>query len=344
LQRTDLEARMRHFDLTARPGADRTVRALLAAALIGTLLVLAACGGSDESSSTTSASSASGAAKTTAGDGQPAGTVEDQLGFDQAGLIARQSRVEAAIGQCMSNEGFEYVPIDPLAQRAALVGSSRLSDEDFLQQFGYGISTLWGRGNPQADPNQSIRASLGAADRRAYDRTLWGENKGASFSEAIENGHFDRLGGCTLEATEQVFGGAQVLIKLQGKLDVLDERILEDQRMVRAIESWSLCMADAGFRYEDPEEIDADLFKRMETIVGPLPGQFATGPPAGEKAQPYDRTALRDLQREEVAIARADFTCEEKRIAPVEEVVRPQYEAQFRRQNQGLISSVRPVR
>ena len=138
-------------------------------------------------------------------------------------------------------------------------------------------------------PERSASARASApADRRAYDRTLWGENKGASFTEAIENGHFDRLGGCTLTATERVFGGAQVLTQLQGKLDVLDERILEDQRMVRAIESWASCMADAGFRYEDPEEIDADLFTRMEKLVGPLPGQFATGPPAGEKAQSYD--------------------------------------------------------
>ena len=244
----------------------------------------------------------------------------------------------------MRNEGFEYVPVDPLAQRAALVGSSRLSDEDFLNQFGYGISTLWGRGKAEADPNSSIRASLGAADRRAYDRTLWGENRGASFTEAIENGHFDRLGGCTLTATEKVFGGAQVLTSLQGKLDALDDRILEDARMVKAIESWSECVADAGFRYEEPDEIDSDLFARMEKLVGPLPGQFATGPPAGQKAQSYDPAALRELQGEEVAIAKADWACEKSRILPVENEVRPQYEAQFRRQNQSLIQSVRPVR
>jgi hypothetical protein len=335
---------MRHPDLS-HPAAPRIgVRVLLTAVALCAALGLAACG-SDEGGSSSS-KPADAASTSTAKDagGQPAGTVEDQLGFDQAGLIARQSRVEAAVGECMKNEGFDYVPIDPLAQRAALLGSSRISDEDFLKQFGYGISTLWGRGSTEADPNQRIRATLPPADRRAYDRTLWGENKGASFTEAIENGRFDRLGGCTLKATERVFGGAQVLTQLQGKLDQLDERILEDQRMVRAIESWSTCMADAGFRYEDPEEIDADLFRRMEKIVGPLPGQFATGPPAGQKAPAYDRAALRALQREEVAIARADAACEEKRIAPVESNVRPQYEALFRRQNRGLVSKVRPVR
>jgi hypothetical protein len=310
----------------------------LAALGAAAALALAACGGED-SSGGGNASSAERAAKQA-----EKGPVEDQLGFDTAGILARQSRVEAAISTCMKDQGFDYVPIDPLAQRAAVLGTSRLSDDDFLQQFGYGISTLWGRGRVEADPNQRLRASLPPADRRAYDRALWGENAGATFTEAVDSGHFDRLGGCTKRATEAVFGGAQVLTQLQGRLDQLDERILEDQRMVRAIEAWAECMAKAGHRYEDPEAVDADLFRRMERIVGPLPGQFATGPAPGEKPPPYDRSALAALQREEVAIARADAACEEKHIAPVEDQVRPQYEAQFRQQNRGLIGQIRPVR
>jgi hypothetical protein len=236
------------------------------------------------------------------------------------------------------------VPIDPLAQRAAIVGSTRLSDEDFVQQFGYGISTFWGRGGGQADPNERIRAALPPADRRAYDRTLWGENRGATFSEAVDSGDFTKLGGCTRKATEQVFGGARLLTRLQGKLDQLDERILEDQRMVRALERWTSCMAKKGYRYEDPDDIDEELLNRMEKIVGPLPGPFATGPPPGEKPQPYNRAALAKLQRDEIAIGRADYACEHTYITPVENVVRPQYEADFRRSNQALIGEVKPVR
>jgi hypothetical protein len=326
----------------SNPSPDRpprlAVRAALSLVLVGAAIALAACGGSDSGG----ASAASSSSSTTGS--QSGASVEDQLGFDEAGILARQSRVEAAIAQCMKNEGFDYVPIDPFAQRAALVGSARLSDADFLKQFGYGISTLWGHGNPQADPNQRLRATLGPADRRAYDRALWGDNKGATFSEAVDSGRFDRLGGCTLKATESVFGGAQVLTQLQGKLDDLDDRILEDRRMVKAVANWSSCMAQAGYRYDDPDEIDADLFKRMEKIVGPIPGQFATGPAAGEKPRAYNHTALAKLQREEVAIAQRDNSCEQKKIAPVESVVRPEFEARFRERNRGLISRIRPVR
>ena len=306
---------------------------VLSILLLGAALGLAACGGDDSASS-----------QPTSSKKQPSGPVEDQLGFDTAGIMARQSRVEADIRECMKAQGFDYVPIDPFAQRAAVTGASRLSDEDFLKQFGYGISTLWGRGGAQADPNQRLRAGMSAADRRAYDRALWGENPGATFQAAVDSGDFTKLGGCTRKATETVFGGAQVITQLQGKLDQLDERILEDQRMVRALQRWTACMADAGFRYEDPDEVDTDLTKRMEKIVGPLPGPLATGPASGAKPAPYDHVALATLQREEIAIARADFACERKEITPVESVVRPQYEAQFRQRNQTLISQVKPVR
>jgi hypothetical protein len=306
---------------------------VLALLALSAALALAACGGDD-----------SAPTKQDSSKRQPSGPVEDQLGFDTAGIMARQSRVEADIRECMKAQGFDYVPIDPFAQRAAVTGVSRLSDEDFLEQFGYGISTLWGRGGAQSDPNQRLRAGLGPADRRAYDRALWGENPGATFQAAVDSGDFTKLGGCTRKATETVFGGAQVLTQLQGKLDQLDERILEDQRMVRAVERWTACMAKAGYRYDDPDEIDADLTKRMERIVGPIPGPFATGPASGHKPVPYDHAALARLQREEVAIARADYACERKEITPVESKVRPQYEAQFRQRNQALISRIKPLR
>jgi hypothetical protein len=293
-------------------------------------LAVAACGGNG-----------GGAAKSSS---TPSGNVEDQLGFDQAGIMARQSRVEAAIRDCMKQQGFDYVPVDPFAERAAVTGASRLSDDDFLKQFGYGISTLWGRGGAQADANQRIRASLSRADRRAYDRALWGDNPGATFSAAVDSGDFTKLGGCTAKATRTVFGGAQVLTQLQNKLDQLDERIASDQRMVRAVERWSSCMAAAGYQYEEPDDIDGDLMKRMERIVGPVPGPSATGPGEGQKPPPYDHAALAALQHDEVNIARADYACERKYITPVESKVRPQYEAEFRQRNQSLLSQVKPVR
>jgi len=228
-----------------------------------------------------------------------------------------------------------------VAQRAALTGMARMTDEVFLEQFGYGICTLFGRAQAQADPNDRIRKSLSPADRAAYDRTLWGESPGLTFSEAIDSDAASELGGCTKQATEKVFGGAAVLAKIQGKFDELEQRITQDQRMVRAVEKWSKCMADQGYRYEEPEEIDTDMIKRFKAIVGAGVQPGATAPPT--RGTTYDRAALAALQREEVKIANADLACEKRNITPVELEVRPQYEAAFRKQNRQLLDQVRPV-
>jgi hypothetical protein len=267
--------------------------------------------------------------------------LEDQLGFSESGVIERQSRVEGRIRDCMKAQGFDYVPLDPLAQRAALTGKARMTDEEFLEQFGYGISTLFGRGTQESDPNARLRRSLGAADRAAYDRSLWGDNPGLTFAEAIDNDAATELGGCTKRATEAVFGGAATLSTLQGKFDELEERINQDQRMVRAVEQWSACMEEGGYRYDEPEEIDTDLIKRFKAIVGAGTQAGATAPADGQAT--YDRAALAALKREEVKVARADLACEKREITPVELEVRPQYEQAFRDRNRKLISQVRPV-
>jgi hypothetical protein len=313
-----------------RRATERGMRVVVIVVVLAAAITLGACGGED-----TTPAELSGT--------RPPTDVEDQLGFDQAGILARRIRVESAIRDCMKARGFEYVPVDPLAQHAAVLGSDRLTDDEFLREFGYGISTLWGRGRAAADPNARIRRSLSAAERKAYDRALWGDNVGVTVTAAIDTGDFTRLGGCTRVATEKALGGAALLTELQSELDHLEERILQDQRMVRAIRAWSRCMARKGYDFDDPEEIDSVLFARMEKIVGPLPGQFATGPVPGEKPRPYDRAALARLQRDEVAIARADAACERAHITPVEERVAPPYANEFRREHRTLTERVKPV-
>jgi hypothetical protein len=271
---------------------------------------------------------------------RPPQELEEQLGFSRLGIMERQSRVENGIRDCMKAQGFDYVPIDPFAQQQALTGKARQSDEEFTRDFGYGISTLFGRGSQQADPNDRIRLSLSSADRAAYDRALHGDNPPVTFSEAVDSGDFSELGGCTKQASNEVFGGATVLSTLVGKLDQLDERIVEDQRMVKATDKWAQCMAAKGFRYEEPDAIDEDLTKRFHAIVGVAVQPGATKPAAGAS---YDRAALANLQREEVKIGNADLDCERKEITPVERAVRPQYEKSFRQQNQQLLTRVRPV-
>jgi hypothetical protein len=241
----------------------------------------------------------------------------------------------------MKAQGFEYVPVDPLEEQRALTGRV-MSEEEFIKQFGDGVSTLFDRGLGRAhtDPNDRIRASLSEADRAAYDRALRGENRGATFAEAVDSGDFSELGGCTKGASEAEFGGSGVVTALIGKLDELDERIVQDQRMVRAAEKWSACMAAEGYRYDEPDDIEEDLAERFQAIVGSDVSPGATAPPHPDFS--YDRAALAELQHAEVKIGAIDLVCENRELDPVERVVRPQYEALFRESNRRLIARVRP--
>jgi hypothetical protein len=266
---------------------------------------------------------------------EPPQEIEDTLGFGGDKAKEVQARVENRIGQCMRAQGFQYQPVDPFAAQQAVTGKARISDEEFTRQFGYGISTLFGKGNQQSDPNERIRASLSTADRAAYDRALGGDNPGVTFAEAVDAGDFSELGGCTKEASDAEFGGAAVLNQLVERLDGLDERIIQDQRMVQANEKWSACMQEKGYRYEEPDAIDEDLTERFRSIVG---GGIRPGTSTIPPGTSFDRAALTSLQAEEVKIANADLDCEKQEIEPVEREVRPQYEAEFRQQNDQLLA------
>ena len=228
-------------------------RRLLALAAAAAALVLAACGGGDA----TSSSSAPSKSKPKV---DPNAPVEDQLGFDSAGIMARQSRVEASIRDCMKAQGFDYVPVDPYRparrrdrrqppERRGVPPAVRLRHQHAL-----------GPRRPAGRPQRAHPAQPRSGRPRGLrPRAVGRERRARPSPAAVDSGDFTKLGGCTRRATEAVFGGAQVLTQLQGRLDQLDDRILEDQRMVRALEKWTACMAEAGYHYEDPDEIDGEL-------------------------------------------------------------------------------------
>jgi hypothetical protein len=278
------------------------------------------------------------------GDEGPAEAVDldEQIGLDEEGLLERQAQAENLVRDCMKAQGFDYVPVDPQAQKAALVGQAGMSSEDFEKQFGYGITTLYDKRLQQTaiGPNKDVRDRLGDADRVAYDRALYGDDPTATFQVALDNGDFTRLGGCTKEAADKVFGGTALVQTLQSKLDEVDEKIFADPKMVKAIAKWSQCMREAGYSgLQDPDEVDAVLEKKLEAIVGSPEERVA---PAAGEAPDYDRTALAALQREEVAMVAADVACEKKHLVEVEEEVSARYFEEFREENADLIAKVPP--
>lgn len=272
--------------------------------------------------------------------------LEEQLGlanFGEAPPLA-EARV---IQQCMKAQGFEYVPVDPNAQKAA-VGSPSSAQKRKL--YGYGISTRYGqpRSPTPPDPNVAIRAALTPANQIAYDQALTGTSAssggggGGGGGGGNQGGSYRTVGGCTQQAVRQVYGGAQVFSSLISKLHDLNKRVDNDQRVVKANQAWSLCMQNDGFHYAKPGDIKPDLKKKLKAIVGSTSSTTVVSP-GSSGAPAYDPAALAALQRQEMAISRADLACNAKtHLTKIKNAVQAEYEAAFRQQNAPLLAKVTP--
>src|SRR5207237_10549112 len=105
------------------------------ASAVGAML-LGSCGGGDSSESTQTQ--------------QPNSEGNQQVGVEEFGmtdeaLVKSIERAESLIASCMTDAGFEYVPIDPVTFRGAmdaLTSAPGLTDAEFVAQYGYGITTL----------------------------------------------------------------------------------------------------------------------------------------------------------------------------------------------------------
>ena len=87
-----------------------------------------------------------------------------------------------------------------------------VSEEEFINKYGFGVSTLYTGQPPQlaagyspgkvglGERNVQIYKNLSPADQVAYNRALFGDNTDATFAVGIEIEDFSRTGGCTRSA------------------------------------------------------------------------------------------------------------------------------------------------
>jgi hypothetical protein len=263
-----------------------------------------------------------------------AGTVNAQsaaLGTEEFGLSMKElvqsiEQVEALIARCMREQGFEYVAADYRTVRRGMNADKTLpgmSEEEFIEKNGYGLSTLYTGMAPQlntgyspgrvglGDRNVEIFKNLSPADQVAYNRALLGENTDATFAVALEIENFARCGGCTLKAIEQVFKPDQLKSTYYNPKDAIINR---DPRMRAALRTYSEEMRKAGFEYNHPDDVETDIRERLYAITG-----GATVPVAQLSAEQQE--ALKKLQEYERRVAVIDFQLMEDVFDPVEEKI-----------------------
>ncbi|MEZ4862304.1 MAG: hypothetical protein R3C14_13395 [Caldilineaceae bacterium] len=308
---------------------------VLALVLIISLL-LAACGGggsSDTAAAEPAADNASSSNQAAAAEDEEAEETDSadgaqgdlhEFGLTMEQLLQNIDAAEKQIAQCMSDAGFEYVAVDSATVYKGMSADKILpgvTEEQFIAQYGLGISTLYTGAAPQlSDPNSPANIGLGEqnvaifknlapADQIAYNHTLLGEYSDAPLAVAIEREDFSRTGGCTRTAVDQVFSENQRSVSY---VNPKDQKIDEDPRVVAAQAKYVDCVKAAGFDLSDPSDIRPIITERLDEITGGAPVETLS---ADAQAK------LKELQAYELEITNASFSCESEHLQPVREEV-----------------------
>jgi len=262
---------------------------------------------------------ASGAAQ------QPrAGMGTEEFGLSPRQLVEVVEKVEALISQCMRKEGFTYVAVDYDTVRKGMSADKRLpgmSEEEFITQYGFGLSTTYTGQPPQlasgyspakvglGERNVEIYRNLSSADQVAYNRALFGENVGATFAVGLETENLSYTGGCTRKAVEQVFPPEQTKSTFYNQKDAL---VNKDPRMKAALSRYAREMRKAGFNYAHPDEIEPDIRRRLAALTNG--GTLIVG-----QMSPSQLAALKELRDYERRVAVFNYKMQTEVIEPVEE-------------------------
>jgi hypothetical protein len=225
------------------------------------------------------------------------GSEPDPLASGLAELEVLQAtvniRVEEATARCMREAGFDYVPTTSTAPAPAM----ELDSDEFIDVYGYGISTITIAGTepfdpavagPKLDANSAIVSALDHAETAAYLDAMFGPADGALPS------------GCFNTSRAQITGPFDTFMAVHGQeLVELWRRVDSDPDMSAARDAWAKCMRRDGYGGVSPESIRESFSARLAALAA------------------NEGDALMNLRAEERATAKADSICRHREMDAV---------------------------
>lgn len=210
-----------------------------------------------------------------AGDEQERGalatTTEHRLSGAEVRQLAEAEQV--LIKKCMTRHGFPYWVSVPLTAEESRPLGYVLDDVGWAAEHGYGGRIQEKLGNAyKRDRNVAHRNSLTGHRRSAYDAALFGTRDTAAVSARIPGGGTirSRLGGCELEAKEELYGDYPTWFradKIATNLTPLyASDLMADERFGAALREWSRCMRRSGHVYATPGEARAAVPRLTQGI------------------------------------------------------------------------------
>lgn len=216
-------------------------------------------------------------------------------------------KVEAAIAQCMKDEGFEYTPTDSAAAQSGDADSTERETEKWVAEHGYGIvEDSIDSADSSTDPNEEYMASLSETEQAAYHDAL----SGRQLDEEPPSGKRDpETAGCAYNAYLEVQGVGsywedEKFTDLFESMSDLWTKLDDAPELKAANAKWADCMADAGHggMKKQSDAVDA-IQDKHQALVENEDGSLVAEPSKKE---------LKALQDEEIEMALADFRCATK--------------------------------
>jgi hypothetical protein len=345
----------------------RTPGPAVVAAVVGLALTLSACSpsGSEAGPGGTASPGAASSGVATSGSPTPGATPTSPLdaylgagGGFSSGVSddTRERKTEEAIARCMARQGFEYIP-DPISftVKPGPGGSQIISQnnptfpdlppDQFAARYGYGISTAPDP-SKQKDPldrNQEIVEKMGVSERVAYYQALYGTSIQLDSQGDLTNSISSSDDSCdgraaaefpddpTQQSQEKKVDRVRTSYKsLLDQVSALNDQELADPRVRAATQTWSSCLAAAGFPgYDQLDAPRQSIMAKARALMG------HDLDPTG-----VDPTRLAALRRREISLAVADNSCHtawDQTFA----IVRQDLETQFVKQNLTELKSYR---
>jgi hypothetical protein len=249
--------------------------------------------------------------------------------------------VEEKTAVCMRGLGWQYTPVD---QSQYSYEGPIVDEDEYREQWGYGITTFIGREdeNPYnvgpeqefVDPNSDYVSSLSESEQNAFYEDLYGV---WSDEAGLEEGPVEpEVEGCQTKASNEVYGDQVWQDEdMSERLNGMYEEMYDNPQVDALYEEWAACMVAEGFdQFETPDDvwsyfdeksmelqgIDPGEFGDVTTVFGRL-GRSASLPEDGGEggfeegpSTTVDPDELKRVQEEELAVAKADFECQEEHV------------------------------
>lgn len=190
-----------------------------------------------------------------------------------------RTELSELIAACMQERGFDYVPTDFTQVETFVSPLESLTDAEFAEQYGFGISTtlfderFHDPGTVIVDPNEAVYGALSDSEQAAWDLALFGDPEPIDADDPRMDPSSEEFdpdfvpgGGCNWQAQKilgQPFPGEHRFASLR---QTAWEQIKHDPRMIAAQANWARCLAEAGYPYESVDDIEREISRQLEPV------------------------------------------------------------------------------